>query len=138
MFNISRSPMDRSLKCWSTFLDRWILACGSSNSASAFRTRWEKILDAFAVPKSHRPTPAGVRGGGAILAYKRGEPIQDIMWRMRLVSQNTLEHYLRELAAESLLAKLPEHSRAKVRCAASFCQSCLQSPGKANHVPHVP
>ena len=99
------------------------------NSASACRTRWEKILDALAVPKSHRPTPAGVRGGGAILAYKRGEPIQDIMWRMRLVSQNTLEHCLQELAAESLLAKLPEHCRAKVRCAASFYQSCLQSPG---------
>jgi hypothetical protein len=65
----------------------------------------------------------------AILAYKRGEPIQDIMWRMRLVSQSTLESYLQELAAESLLAKLPEHCRVKIRSAASFYPFCLQSPG---------
>ena len=99
------------------------------HSASAFRRRWEKILDTLAVPKTQRPTPAGVRGGGAILAYKRGEPIQDIMWRIRLVSQSTLESYLQELAAESLLAKLPEHCRSKIRSAASFYPLCLQSPG---------
>lgn len=99
------------------------------HSASAFRRRWEKILDTLGVPRTLRPTPAGVRGGGAILAYKRGEAIQDIMWRMRLVSQATLESYLQELAAESLLAKLPEHCRSKIRSAASFYSLCLQSPG---------
>ena len=90
------------------------------HSASAFRRRWEKILDTLGVPRTLRPTPAGVRGGGAILAYKRGEAIQDIMWRMRLVSQSTLESYLQELAAESLLAKLPAQCRSRIRSAASF------------------
>ena len=42
------------------------------------------------------------------MAYRRGEPIHNILWRMRLVSQQTLESYLQELAAESFLIRRPE------------------------------
>ena len=51
-------------------------------SPSAFRTRWEKLLNSLGVPKDLRPTPASVRGGGAIMAYGRSEPIDNILWRI--------------------------------------------------------
>ncbi|CAL1137610.1 unnamed protein product [Cladocopium goreaui] len=75
-------------------------------SAHVFRKRWDLLLDLLQIPGAQRPTPASIRGGGAILAYRRGEPIADILWRMRLASQPTLASYLQELAAESLLAFL--------------------------------
>ena len=103
-------------------------------SASVFRRRWERVLDVLLVPKLKRPTPASVRGGGAILAYKRGEPISDILWRMRLVALSTLESYLQELAADSFLVKLPELSRSRIRSSAVFFDLHLQSPGFANTV----
>ena len=103
-------------------------------SANVFRRRWERVLDVLLVPKLRRPTPASVRGGGAILAYKRGEPISDILWRMRLVALSTLESYLQELAADSFLVKLPELSRSRIRSSAVFFDLHLQSPGFANTV----
>ena len=62
----------------------------------------------LAMPKDLRPTPASIIGGGAIVAYQKGEHIQDIMWRMRVQSQTTLEHYLQERAADSIMTRLPE------------------------------
>ena len=96
-------------------------------SASAFRSRWDRILDVLKVPVNCRPTPAGIRGGGAILAYKRNRPIQDILWAMRLTSITTLESYLQETAADSLLIRLPEDSKRKIRNAASFYSVALNS-----------
>ena len=96
-------------------------------SASAFRSRWDRILDVLKIPVNCRPTPAGIRGGGAILAYKRNRPIQDILWAMRLTSITTLESYLQETAADSLLIRLPEDSKRKIRNAASFYPIALNS-----------
>lgn len=73
-----------------------------SLSASAFRSRWDKI---------HSSWSQG--GGGAILAYKRNRPIQDILWIMRLTSKTTLESYLQETPADSLLTRLPEDLNVK-------------------------
>ena len=94
-------------------------------SAAAFRTRWEKLLNCLQIPVELRPTPSSIRGGGAIMAYKRGEPINNILWRMRLVAQSTLESYLQELAAESFLQRLPENTKVRIRFAASFYTSAL-------------
>ena len=98
-------------------------------SAAAFRTRWEKVMNVLEIPKQVRPTPASVRGGGAIMAYKRGEPIANILWKMRLVSQGTLETYLQELAAETFLVQLPEVTKLRIRLAASFYTQNLKSLG---------
>eukprot|EP00438_Fugacium_kawagutii_P018146 Skav206346 [mRNA] locus=scaffold3448:18626:25158:+ [translate_table: standard] len=84
-------------------------------SAAAFRTRWDKILDYFRIPVQRRPAPSSIRGGGAVAAYRRGVPIQDLLWGMRLASQATLESYLQELAADNYLIKLPEDSKFKIR-----------------------
>ena len=96
-------------------------------SPSAFRFRWERIMDALLIPKNLRPTPASVRGGGAIMAYRRGEPIANILWRMRLLNQQTLESYLQETAADSLLAKLPDPSRERIRATAKVFSFALLS-----------
>lgn len=54
------------------------------------------------------------------MAYRKGDNIQNILWRMRLVNQATLESYLQELAADSILVRLPETSKARIRFLASF------------------
>eukprot|EP00438_Fugacium_kawagutii_P010863 Skav216247 [mRNA] locus=scaffold20:89010:95933:+ [translate_table: standard] len=89
-------------------------------SPAAFRSRWEKVLESLKVPVLKRPTPASVRGGGAIAAYRRGKPIQDLLWAMRISSQPTLESYLQELAADNFLLKLPEDAKLKIRQAAAM------------------
>eukprot|EP00434_Breviolum_minutum_P008186 symbB.v1.2.007217.t1/scaffold441.1/size205278/4 len=75
-------------------------------SAAAFRSRWDKVLDALGVPRTDRPTPSSVRGGGAILAYRRGEAIGNIMWKMRISHQATLEAYLQETALWQFLLSI--------------------------------
>ena len=81
------------------------------------------------VPKRCRPTPASIRGGGAIQAHRRGESLQSILWRTRLMSQSTLESYLQELAAESFLVQLPESADDRIRLVSSFFSFALESPG---------
>ena len=98
-------------------------------SASVFRARWDKLLILLGVPKRSRPTPASIRGGGAIHAYRRGESIPSILWRMRLMSQSTLESYLQELAAEFFLVQLPETAKQRIRFVSSFFFIALRSPG---------
>ena len=90
------------------------------SSSSTFRSKWRRVLFALHVPKHLQPTPGGLRGGGAIAAYRRGEAIQSIMWRMRLLSLSTLESYLQELAAETFMTKLPHSAKSKIRSAALF------------------
>ena len=97
------------------------------HSASAFRNRWDKILLALQLPKEVWPTPASCRGGGAIIAYKRGEPIANILWRMRLMAQSTLESYLQELAAENYMVGLPSHTKRRIKHAASLYAIALRS-----------
>eukprot|EP00438_Fugacium_kawagutii_P023574 Skav201069 [mRNA] locus=scaffold963:3259:3858:+ [translate_table: standard] len=87
-------------------------------SSAAFRSRWEALLEELLVPKNLRPTPASIRGGGAIVAYQRGEAIQNLMWRMRVTSQRTLEHYLQEMAADTIMTKLPSDAKARIRSSA--------------------
>lgn len=98
-------------------------------SAAAFRSRWEAILDDLAMPKMLRPTPASIRGGGAIAAYQRGEPIQDIMWRMRVLNQSTLEHYLQEMAADTIMSRLPELCKHRIKSAALLFSLLVEHPG---------
>ena len=101
-------------------------------SSSVFRRRWEKLLDILEVPSVLRPTPASIRGGGAILAYRRGEAVQSILWRMRLKSQVTLESYLQELAAEGSLGQMPQRTKDRIKFASSFYFTALKLPGETN------
>ena len=103
-------------------------------SASAFRNRWHRILTSLKVPKQLQPNPSSLRGGGAVLAYRRNEAITEIMWRMRVLNQSTLESYLQEVAADSLLVRLPEESKHQIRFYASLYPMALSSGSSANTV----
>ncbi|CAE7307382.1 unnamed protein product, partial [Symbiodinium sp. CCMP2456] len=94
-------------------------------SASAFRKRWDELLLLLSVPKAAGLTPGGLRGGGAVKAYKEGVGIQDLMWRMRVRHAVTLESYLQEVAALSVVPKLPPESRRRVTAACVFYQPAL-------------
>ncbi len=47
-------------------------------SASMFRHRWNYILSLLKIPLEARLTPAGLRGGGAVESYRKGESIQNL------------------------------------------------------------
>ena len=58
-------------------------------SASHYRRRWDAILKALEVPPCLKLTPGGLRGGGAVAAYRHGTPVSDILWRMRIKHMQT-------------------------------------------------
>ncbi|CAE8722794.1 unnamed protein product, partial [Polarella glacialis] len=112
-------------------------------SASAYRRRWDALLRALRVPTALRLTPGGLRGGGAVSAYRAGMPITDILWKMRLRHLKTLENYLQEVAAASILPLLPPESRTLISAAAAmrvFTSETVSkvrtaAPGRASAAP---
>ena len=84
-------------------------------SASAFRSRWDAILRKLNINSSIHLTPGSLRGGGAIAAYRRGVPIEQLMWMMRVLHQRTLGFYLQEMVAASVLPSLPGNVLAHIR-----------------------
>ena len=89
-------------------------------SAGVFRKRWDYILDKLYVPADLHVTPGGLRGGGAVACYRANMPIADLVWRMRLKQVSTLESYLQEVSALSVLTELSPQSRSAIRSAATF------------------
>ena len=77
-----------------------------NGSAGMYRRRWDSLLKALLVEPSHRLTPGSLRGGGAVRAYRSGEALNEVQWRMRLRHQETLGYYLQEVAALSVLPSL--------------------------------
>ena len=98
-------------------------------SAHVFRRRWDFILATLGVPQSVRVTPGGLRGGGAVASYRKGASISDLLWAMRLKQIATLEAYLQEVAALSLLTELSPSSRRAIRSAASLFAFLALSSG---------
>lgn len=84
-------------------------------SPGAFRSRWDAVLRHIGVERSHRLTPGSLRGGGAVAAHKRGVPIADLLWKMRLQHQRTLSFYLQETTALSVLPGLSRIVRERVQ-----------------------
>lgn len=95
-------------------------------SQSSFRRRWDSVLAALRVPRSLGLTPGGLRGGGCIFAFQSGVELPKLMWRMRLKHQGTLESYLQECIASTILPQLSVFSRRRVECAASLSRRLLQ------------
>ena len=98
------------------------LLCGG---ARRFRAGWDALLEAFGVPASLGLVPGGIRGGGAIAAYRRGAHIEDIRWRMRIGDQKTLAHYLQEAMAMEVMPKLSQDTRDKIQAGAKLAQTLL-------------
>ena len=89
-------------------------------SSSAYRSRWNLVLEMLGLPSKLDLTPGGLRGGGAVWAYHRGIGIPDIQWRMRLKHQQTLAFYLQEVAALNSMLEAGPDARHAVFAAASF------------------
>ena len=87
---------------------------------AVFRRRWDHLLRILQIPPSVKATPGGLRGGGAVAAYRRNTPIQNLVWRMRIKHIITLEAYLQEVAALSLLTDLSDSCRRSIKSARSL------------------
>ena len=96
------------------------------NSSSSLRSRWEKILDFLQVPRHLRPQPSSIFVEVELWWPTEKETIHKTSfggW-----DWSTLESYLQELAADSILVRLPESSKARIRFLASFFAGAM-SPG---------
>ena len=89
-------------------------------TASTYRRRWDRVTAALKIPASLNITPGGLRGGGAVHMYHRSLPVSDMLWRMRLRQQTTLESYLQETATITIIHQLPKQSLDSIKAAASM------------------
>lgn len=96
-------------------------------SSVSFRRRWDRILDTLKIPCSTRLLPGGLRGGGAIFAFETGTSVNSLLWRMRLKHLVTLESYLQEVVAATIVPDLPETSRRLISTSSSVYPFTLQS-----------
>jgi len=85
-----------------------------SGGARRFRALWDSLLAAFDVKPELHVTPGGIRGGAAVAAYRRNVAIEDIRWRMRVRSHDTLRHYLQEVTAQEVLPQISKDGRARI------------------------
>ncbi|CAE7527916.1 unnamed protein product [Symbiodinium microadriaticum] len=111
------TAMEYILSVWERLPNSSLLYPGSP---SAYRRRWDKLLHMLGVPATAGITPASLRAGGAIAGFQRGLAVSDLMWRMRLRSQVTLEHYLQEMTGFSVLPNLPAQARDRIRIGSNF------------------
>ena len=100
-----------------------IYAC----SGSAFRRRWDAILRCLDVPASAGLTPGGLRGGGCVAAYQSGCEMTKLLWKMRLKQLSTLENYLQEVSASTLIPSLPRGARRKIQTSSSLFDVYLRA-----------
>ena len=92
-----------------------------SQSSYQYHKNWHILLKDFSIDASSGLTPGGLRGGAAVLHYKQGRAIADLLWMMRLRSQITLESYLQEVAALNAQATLTPSVRTLIKdVAATF------------------
>ena len=115
--NFDGALRDFFLRTWSSLKKGDKLFCGSP---WMYRKRWDSLLRALGIPAHFRLTPGGLRGGGAVSAYRRGDPVSAIQWRMRLQHLGTLAFYLQEVSALSVIPQLHPTVRSKVSAAASL------------------
>jgi len=88
--------------------------------ASYYRRRWNFLLAQLRIPDEAHLTPRGLRGGRAVSQYRAGVSLSSLLWKMRLKQQSTLESYLQEVAAMSLLTDLTPQSRRSIKSASSL------------------
>ena len=87
----------------------------------AYRSRWNSVLSRLSIPVSQRDhgcTPAVLRGSGATHMFMTCEDLPRVQWRGRWAQQKTLEFYIQEVGAQSMLSKLPPAAHSKVKALA--------------------
>ncbi len=99
-------------------------------SPSSFRRRWDTVLRALGVGPGTGLTPGGIRGGGCVAAFQRGIDLPRILWLMRIRHLCTLENYLQEVSASSVVPDLPEFSRLRIKAAADMYPLILEAKAR--------
>ena len=91
-----------------------------------FRSRFDAALRALGIPKGFY-TPGGMRGGGAVAQFCLRQDIDFLMWKMRLQSKRSLEHYLQEVSATVTIKKLPVEAQNRVAFMCKHWDQFLQA-----------
>ena len=94
----------------------------------AYRSRWNSVLSRLSIPVSQRDhgcTPAVLRGSGATHMFMTCEDLPRVQWRGRWAQQKTLEFYIQEVGAQSMLSKLPPAAHSKVKTLADFSTALM-------------
>ena len=63
------------------------------------------------------------KSGGALSTFRKGISVHDLLWRMRLRSFATLEFYLQEMSAISILPNLDRCVCSRIVAAASLYEA---------------
>lgn len=86
--------------------------------SAAYRRRWNLVLEKLHIPSTLEfsgATPGVLRGSGATYLYLQHEDLSLVQWRGRWAQIKTVEHYIQEVAAQSMIARLPQASRGIVK-----------------------
>lgn len=97
--------------------------------ASAYRRRWNVVLQKLGIPHMTQfagATPGVLRGSGAAFHYLQCEDLNLVQWRGRWAQLKTVEHYIQEVGAQALVARLPAESRAMIQLFAEAAAALLQ------------
>eukprot|EP00435_Cladocopium_sp_Y103_P042939 s2396_g12.t1 len=92
--------------------------CLFGGGPSAVRRRWDAALSRLGIPTSQREkgaTPAVLRGSGATFMYLASEDLAKVQWRGRWSQLKTVEHYVQEVAAQTLVSQLDPLSKRRVK-----------------------
>ena len=111
---------------WTVSILEWVFAGLAadcllfSGGARRFRERWDILLSAMLLEPSLNLVPGGVRGGGAVSLFRAGVSIEDLRWRMRIKSHDTLAHYLQEAMALEVLPRASNQARLAVQAGSRY------------------
>ena len=85
----------------------------SRDPESFFRAHFDLVLGRLQIPTGHPHglVPAGLRSGGATAFFQATGSLDRTQWQGRWAQRRTLETYLQETAAASLVADLPRGVR---------------------------
>ena len=84
----------------------------------AYRRRWNYVMARLGVPHtqgSRGATPAVLRGSGATYMYLQCEDLYRVQWRGRWSQLRTVEHYIQEVAAQTLMHSLSPLAKRRVQ-----------------------
>ena len=100
---------------------------------SAYRRRWNVVLARLqGIPVSHAvnrmgATPAVLRGSGAAFMHLQCEDLNRVQWRGRWSQFRAVEHYIQEVAAQTLLHTLDPCARHRIKSFSDAATSLLIS-----------
>jgi hypothetical protein len=114
------------------FLEIWTAGRKASSklfpdSAYLFRRKFDCLVQFFGACSRDGTglTPASLRGGGATHFYQEGCPFDVVRWKGRWQAPRTVEIYIQEVAANSVLPGLTIQQREKLRRFAAAASTIL-------------